>query len=108
MSKKSLENAIGKEIEIVILTTFQSLKFSGTLNGVNYPASINLKENGGDYAIPLIGVNGGIKNITLDGEEIYSNQMLNGKYPRDFGMSGNGLNRLHKFRRRCFGEDYKF
>ncbi|MEK6819584.1 MAG: hypothetical protein AABY03_00090 [Nanoarchaeota archaeon] len=108
MSKKNLENAIGEEVEITMLTNSQNIKFSGVLRTENYPMSITLEEDNGDYIIPLIGVGGGIKGINLNGKEIYSNQMLNGKYPRDIGMSGEGLKKLHEFRRKCFGDDYKF
>ncbi|MBI2042783.1 hypothetical protein HYT25_00135 [Candidatus Pacearchaeota archaeon] len=108
MSKENLEKAVGKEIEIAMLINFQSMKFLGTLKKINYPMSITVGENGADYIIPLIGTAGGIKSISSDGKEIYSNTMLDGKYPRGFGMSGEGLKKLHEFRKLCFGKDYEF
>ena len=108
MSKENLKEAIGREVEITMRTSFESIKFSGILRELNYPMSITLEEDNGDYIIPLIGVRGGIKSINGGGKEIYSNPMLNGKYPRDLGMSGESLRKLHEFRRKCFGEDYEF
>ena len=108
MSKENLEKVVGKEIEITLLTNFQHVKFSGILRELNYPMSITLGEDNGDYIIPLIGVGGGIKSIHSSNREIYSNPMLNGKYPRDLRTSGDGLKKLHEFRRKCFGKDYKF
>ena len=108
MSKENLEKAVGKEVEITMLTNFQNIKFSGILKAANYPLSITLEEDNGDYIIPLIGVGGGIKSIHSSNREIYSNPMLNGRYPKDLGTGGEGLKKLHEFRRKCFGKDYKF
>ena len=108
MSKENLEKAVGKEVEITMLTNFQNIRFSGILKAANYPMSITLNEDGGDYIIPLIGVGGGIKSIGADGKEIYSNPIINGRYPRELGFGKDGLRKLHEFRRECFGKDYKF
>ena len=108
MSKENLEKAVGKEVKITLLTTSGNIKFSGVLNKLNYPMSLTLDEEGADYMIPLIGIGGGVKSVHSDNKEIYSNPLLNGKYPRGLGISGEGLKKLHEFRKTCFGADYKF
>lgn len=108
MSKENLEKAVGKEVTAEMLTTRGNTKINGILVDSEFPESITIQEGKAILKMSLFGTTGGIKNIVYDGKELYSNPMLNGKYPKGFSNEGQGFQRLMEFKRESLGENYRF